>query len=420
MLRPLALVALICIGSTLQNESLTSCAASGEPASQSCRVARRIASGLRVRGAAQGTLGSYKRLRIFVYDLPWKFHGGLVGAVEKHLNVHRPLSIREIGNQPTVWDWLDPRGCFRGVHFVKDGKSLSTLAVREICCDLSPQGEDTFGCFNEQSGSTWKSCGCANVVQTVTSPCSFGRSPCQEKAWHPDFSVRRHHAAEVLLLHRLLSLPADFYSDDPTASDLIIVPYLGKTDCIASWARSGRQEQCSEYGCACKSQQGELFRFLQQGPAFQDARLRRRHVFLFTSSLQKVAVPFPVDSLLVHFGPRPWSTARNHLLVPPLVDLAALQPGADQKKAQPPRNLLIFLAIGIQRQDIVFAFRYRLYESLLAASAGRRDFHVQAILERTMIQSNNMKATWSVVPGCLLPGSCRRRPANGPLLPGHT
>lgn len=168
------------------------------------------------------------------------------------------------------------------------------------------------------------------------SECDYGLTPCTEAAWNGLFSVFRQFATEVLVLLKFLAAPVGVLTADPLEADLLLVPYLAKSDC-AEAGTAGR-EPC--WGtCKCSTAMRYLFQELQ---AQYSWATRGRHLFLGTGDAPDLPLQVQLQPLLLSLGP---SYCGGHIVVPsPNLD-PALQPGgvAERKELSgraPERHLL--------------------------------------------------------------------------------
>lgn len=161
--------------------------------------------------------------------------------------------------------------------------------------------------------------GLLNVVETFVkgrneSRCDFGRTSCKED---PQFrgntySTYRQHAAEVVLLYKLLLLPR---TNDPSKAYLFVVPFLGATAKLV--------DECPYSGTPCRQAVIRINRMMGHLTHFNNPEYRSKHLFLSTRDMRDSSLNFlshQYGAIVLHYGPKLYLPPKKlpEVVVPPI------------------------------------------------------------------------------------------------------
>eukprot|EP00929_Paragymnodinium_shiwhaense_P013235 TRINITY_DN121100_c0_g1_i1.p1 TRINITY_DN121100_c0_g1~~TRINITY_DN121100_c0_g1_i1.p1 ORF type:complete len:2180 (-),score=495.11 TRINITY_DN121100_c0_g1_i1:42-6581(-) len=167
-------------------------------------------------------------------------------------------------------------------------------------------------------------------AKAAGSTCDYMLSPCTEKKHTGDYSTARQWGAEVMIVRKFLAAGSQFRTSDPAMADLFVVPFLMALACRLA-GHSMR--------CITAKQLPTLFEHLPH----YGVLTRHRHLFLASADVHSLPLMIQAQPLFVSYG----ATSRGqegHIVVPPSVAEAELQPGTFKDTPLDDRDILFWLA----------------------------------------------------------------------------
>mmetsp|Transcript_48845 Transcript_48845/g.157734 ORF Transcript_48845/g.157734 Transcript_48845/m.157734 type:complete len:891 (-) Transcript_48845:58-2730(-) len=184
------------------------------------------------------------------------------------------------------------------------------------------------------------------------SVCDYMQTPCSETGMVPKFAGARQFGGEVVILRKIRA--SGLVVDDPGLADIFVVPYFAAAECVLG----GHHWRCINSVLI-----QELFAHLK----YYGQLTRHRHLFLGTADIHSLPLLIQAQPLLLSLGAR-WLGHPGHIVVPPMVAEADLQPGAFINSTADVEHRDILLWVAGTPNNLV---RMMLFNNIIDVSQGR-------------------------------------------------